>query len=605
MSLAFSLKSISKTYGDDTLFHNLSIDFKFNEQLGIIGNNGSGKSTLLKIMAGDTLPDDGERVIKKGLRVTYLPQEDDLDPDVTVEQLLYNSLRDLPIDEPECHKIVKSSIGRGGFNEPDTLCGELSGGWKKRLSIIRAFCLQPDILLMDEPTNHLDLDGILWLETILKSAQFSFILVSHDRSFLDSVCLNIMEIGPYFPEGYFKISGNYSHFTKIRDQFLLAQEKKQQSLASKMRREEEWLRQGPKARTSKAKFRIDQAHLLRSEIEQLKQRNQRTAKVAIDFHGTGRKTKKLIRAFEIQKQVSEVLLFSQITFEIGPGFCLGVVGDNGSGKSTFLSVIEKTILPDSGKVEWAQDLKIAVFDQHRLKLNPDDTLRDALNPPGGDSVNYKGRPVHIVTWAKRFLFLPDQLDMPVRRLSGGEKARIMLANLMLHPCDVLLLDEPTNDLDILSLQVLEQSILQFPGSVIIVSHDRYLMDTVCHRMLYLEPGNPSLFFKDFTQILSHRNNKPNGRIKKKESTSKKPNSRNSKSVLFSYKDKYELEHIEENILNAEERVSYLENKIQDPSVISDNVQMDKFCLKLKEAQEKVQALYDRWEVLEQKKAEAD
>lgn len=599
MTLVFSLKHISKTYGDDTLFHDLSIDFKLKEQLGIIGSNGSGKSTLLKIIAGKTVPDSGERVAKKDVRFQYLEQDDLMDPDKSVEQLLYDGLEGLGFDEKEMHRIVQTSIGKGEFESPGTLFKHLSGGWKKRLAITRALCTQPDLLLLDEPTNHLDIKGILWLEQILKTARFSFILVSHDRSFLDHVCRNVMEIGRYYPAGYYRVNGNYTHFNRQRDKFLTAQQKQQDSLSSKVRREEEWLRQGPKARTSKAKYRIDQAMELRNQLSALKNRNRSTATVDIDFHATGRRTKSLLRAYRIGKHLNHTPLFSDITFEIRPRFCLGVVGDNGSGKSTFLSVLEQTVKPDTGKIEWAQDLKITVFDQTRSALNPDHTLKQALNPAGSDSVNYKGRPIHIVTWAKRFLFMPDQLDMPVNRLSGGEKARIMLANVMLTPCDVLMLDEPTNDLDILSLEVLEESIRQFPGAVVIVSHDRYLMDRVCHRMLYLDPGKESLFFKDFSQIMAHRNLSLPQKAKK---IKEKPARPKPQKTHFSYKDKFELDHIEDHILNAEAIVEQLTQQVQDPETANDREKMETACSELKAAQETVQNLYDRWQDLEQKKA---
>ncbi|WP_300458540.1 ABC-F family ATP-binding cassette domain-containing protein [Desulfobacula sp.] len=600
MSHIFSLKNISKTYGDDTLFQELSIDFKLNEQLGLIGMNGSGKSTLLKLIAGQIQPDTGEVMTKSGLRFIYLPQEDQFDPDLTVEQILYDSINAISLDDKERHKRVQSALGKGGFTDTTLLSNNLSGGWKKRLAITRALCGKPDILLLDEPTNHLDINGILWLEDILTTARFSFIVISHDRTFLENTCLNIMEIGRYYAPGYFKINGKYKKFEQERQKFLTAQQKKQASLSSKMRREDEWLKQGAKARSTKAKYRIEQARELKMELMALKSRTQTTATVNIDFHATGRQTKALLRAYNLKKTINGKPLFSNITFEIGPGFCLGIVGENGSGKSTFLSILEKKILPDEGKIEWAQDLKIAVFDQTRSTLNLQSTLKQALNPGGGDSVNYKGRSIHIVTWAKRFLFMPDQLDMPVKSLSGGEKARIIIANIMLTPCDILLLDEPTNDLDILSLEVLEDSIRQFPGAVIIVSHDRYLMDAVCHRILYFDPVAEAKFFKDVQQIMTYRSTlreKP----KKVQQTKEK---KQATPMGFSYNDKYELDHIEEKILAAEEEVDGLTMKIQDPDIIRQPERMGHYCSLLKQTQEQVQTLYDRWEVLEAKKQSA-
>ncbi|MCA1793073.1 MAG: ATP-binding cassette domain-containing protein, partial [Desulfobacteraceae bacterium] len=464
MSVLFTFTEISKTFGDDTLFSDLSFDCKTGERLGLIGSNGSGKSTLLKIIAGKMLPDSGELAVQKGLRIVYLAQEDQLDPDQTVQDTLYTSLAPFSMDEKERHKRVNQAIGKGKFADTNMPVQLLSGGWKKRLAITRSLCMGPDLLLLDEPTNHLDIDGILWLEQVLVSAAFSYILVSHDRAFLENVCTGIMEMGKFYAQGYFKIQASYQVFEQERHKFLAAQQKQQTSLAGKMRREDEWLRQGAKARTTKARFRIDQADKLRQSLDALKERNRHIARVDIDFCATGRQTRKLIQVHNLTKGFQKTRLFSGITFELGPGACLGVTGVNGSGKSTFLSLLEKTIPPDHGTVKWAEGLKIAVFDQNRSRLNPQSLLRDALNPGGGDSVNYLGKSVHVVTWAKRFLFLPDQLDMPVKRLSGGEKARIILANLMLQPADVLLLDEPTNDLDILSLEVLEQSIKEFAGA---------------------------------------------------------------------------------------------------------------------------------------------
>lgn len=601
MSLVYSLRNITKIYGDDTLFENLCIDFKQDEQLGLIGINGSGKSTLLKLIAQDTDPDTGELSIPTQIRCIYLPQDDVFEPDQTVETILFRQARSHIFDEKEQHRIVQKALGKGGFEDVHQKVDILSGGWKKKLAITRALCAQPDMLLLDEPTNHLDINGILWLESVLSGASFSFIVVSHDRTFLENVCKNTMEIGKHFPGGFFKVAGQYKKFIRERTKFLLAQEKMQSSLSSKMRREDEWLRQGPKARTSKAKYRIDQAQQLRQQLQAVKVRNRNAAMVNIDFDATGRKTKKLLRVFNLAKTIDEKLLFSNLTFELGPGMCIGVAGDNGSGKSTFLSVLEKKLAPDDGKVEWAQDLKIAVYDQNRSRLDPEATLREALNPSGGDSVNFKGRPIHVVSWAKRFLFIPDQLDMPVKRLSGGEKARILIANLMRTPCDILLLDEPTNDLDILSLEVLEDSIQQFPGAVVIVSHDRYLMDKVCHRIIYLEKDRETKIFKDFAQILQYRRQA----AKKNEKAAKKTVVKKTDTIVFSYKDKYELEQIEDKILEAEQVVDELSQIIQQPEIVTDGEKMKEYCSQLKTAQETVAGLYNRWEILEEKKAQSE
>lgn len=606
MSVLFSLNQVSKSYGDDTLFTDLTLDFKAKEQLGLIGMNGSGKSTLLKLIKGQIAPDEGELIVQQKNHFVYLAQQDTFDPEKSIETILYDSLEAEPIDDKERHKRINQALGKGKFEDPTLLAKNLSGGWTKRLAITRALCMKPDLLLLDEPTNHLDITGILWLEKILQTASFSFIVISHDRTFLENVCANIMEIGPYYAQGYFKIQGQYIKFEREREKFLAAQQKKQASMASKMRREDEWLHQGAKARSTKAKYRIEQAEKLRMELYSLKNRNRQTAKVGIDFSATGRQTRKLLQVHNLKKSFpgQDTPLFSNLTFELGPGFCLGVVGENGSGKSTLLSILKKNMEPDEGTVKWAENLRISIFDQNRTQLNPEIPLREALNPAGGDSVNYKGRTIHVVSWAKRFLFMPDQLDMPIKRLSGGEKARIILANLMLEPCDILLLDEPTNDLDILSLEVLEQSIQEFPGAVIIVSHDRYLMDRVCHKILYLDPAAGAQFYKDFNQILTSREALQKPTKKSLQKNIPKKNLPKGKSS-FSYKDKYELEHIEEKILEGEARVETLTEKIQAPEVIRDTALMTDICSQLERSESKVQKLYARWERLEDKKADAE
>ncbi len=246
MTVYFTLSEISKAYGDDTLFSDLSVDFKAGEHLGLIGSNGSGKSTLLRLIAGEAQPDTGEITVQKTCRIVYLPQEDRLNPEKTVEAVLFDSLAALPMDDRERHRRVNQALGKGGFVDTNAQVKTLSGGWRKRLAITRSLCMDPDLLLLDEPTNHLDIHGILWLEQILATAAFSFMIVSHDRAFLESTCTGTMEIARYYPKGYFKIHGGYQVFELERAKFLSAQEKQQASLASKMRREDECSARGPR-----------------------------------------------------------------------------------------------------------------------------------------------------------------------------------------------------------------------------------------------------------------------------------------------------------------------------------------------------------------------
>ena len=398
------------------------------------------------------------------------------------------------------------------------------------------------------PPNHLDIAGILWLEQMLVTARFSFVAVSHDRAFLENVCSHTMEIARYYQGGVFKIQGNYRKFEQERGQITWrAQAKKQSSLASKMRREDEWLRQGAKARTTKAKYRIDQAEELRKELSQVKARNRQTAKIDIDFSGTGRQTRKLLRVHNLTKGFQGNTLFSNITFELGPGFCLGIVGDNGSGKSTFLSLIEQSVEPDQGTVKWAENLKNRHLPSGTDPPGPG-------NDPAGCLKSGRGA-IRSITRGGPSMWSPGPNAFFSCRTSwtcrwadspAGKKHGSFWLKSCASPVDLLLLDEPTNDLDILSLEVLETSIKEFEGAVIIVSHDRYLMDRVCHRMLYLDNTENPKFYKDFAQILKARTarekaDQPVAEKSKKQTAKPAP----AKKKLFSFKDKYELENIEE------------------------------------------------------------
>ncbi len=596
-----SIKSIEKSYGNSNLFSNLSFDLKPQEHLGLIGMNGTGKSTLLKIICGSSLSDSGEFKLKSGTRCLYVPQKDEINLDINIEETLLFEIKKYIHEEKELLKTVKQALGTGKFTDPYQKCKSLSGGLQKRLAITRAIASKPDLLLLDEPTNHLDINGILWLEELLKNAKFSFIVATHDRYFLNNVCTHIMELGKQYPNGYLRTKGSYDRFNKEKINILNAQQQQQASLTSKMRREDQWLKQGAKARTTKAKYRINQAEELRQELTQLKTRNQKTSSVDIDFSTTGRQSKRLVTISNIKKTYKEQKLFDSITLSLMKNSCLGIVGENGSGKSTFINMVAKKTEPDSGIIHWVENLKIGFLDQQRMNLNPEITLKQALSPTGKDSVTYKDRTIHIVTWAKKFLFSPQDLEMPIKRFSGGEKAKILIAKLMLEPADLLLFDEPANDLDIPSLEILEQSILDFQGAIVIVSHDRYFLEKVSDQMLYLDGNGNAKIVAGYDQILKE---KELYREKVKSKKTKKTQVKKSSKIKFSFNEKFELEHIEEKILEVESEIEKLEKLISTPEISSNPTKLADSCSKLQVQKEKSEDLYTRWEELETKKANA-
>jgi ABC transport system ATP-binding/permease protein len=526
MAALLSCSALRKSLGARTLFDNFSLTLAEGDRTGLIGPNGSGKTTLLEILAGNEPPDSGTVAMRKLTRLAYVPQDSLFEPHETVRSVLTAaldglSLDGLSLDDDQKHTDLEIMLSRAGFEDADTPAAALSGGWQKRLAIAAALVTAPDVLLLDEPTNHLDLDGILWLERALLAPN-ACLVVTHDRYFLENVATRVAEINRAYPQGAFQVRGNYSEFLERRQEFFEAQSKQQEALAGKVRREVEWLRRGPKARTSKSRSRIDAAGRL---IDQLAEATARsvTATAQIDFTPSERKTKRLIEAEGIGKAFGDKRLFQNLNLTLSPGVRVGLVGSNGSGKTTLLKILQGEIEPDEGTIRRAEALRVVHFSQDRTAhFDPQTTLRRMLSP-AGDSLIYRERAIHVAGWAKRFLFREEQLEMPMSRLSGGEKARVLIARLMLETADVLFLDEPTNDLDIPTLEVLEESLLEFPGALVLVSHDRYLLDRVSTVVIGLDGGGRARggdwtrgegeagVFADYSQWEASRNARPEGR----------------------------------------------------------------------------------------------
>src|SRR6266404_5162368 len=534
MALILSCQAIAKTYGARPLFENLPLSISDGDRIGLIGPNGSGKSTLLGILAGQIPPDSGTVSIRKLATVAYVAQQDDLPAGVTVREAMDPTPRTDVI------------LGKAGFTDQNALVDSLSGGWKKRLAIARALLRNPDLLILDEPTNHLDLEGILWLERLLATAPFASLVVSHDRYFLENAANAMVELDRVYPDGMFRVDGNYSQFLVKKEEFLHAQAKHQDALENRVRREIEWLRRGPKARTTKSKARIDNAGRLMSELGDLSQRTSQRS-MRIDFTGTDRRTKRLMEAEGVAKRLGGRELFEDLSFVLAPGTRVGLLGPNGSGKTTLLRLLAGELEPDTGTIRRADGAQILYFDQNREHLDPSQTLRRALAPEG-DTVIFRGRPVHVAGWAARFLFHGEQLELPVSRLSGGEQARVLIARLMLRPADVLLLDEPTNDLDIPTLEVLEDNLLDFPGALVLVTHDRYLLDRVCTAIVGLDGQGGAGLFADTGQWVREASRPP---AAARESAPPPERERKPPKKL-SFIEKREWDQIEERILEAEE-----------------------------------------------------
>jgi ABC transport system ATP-binding/permease protein len=600
MSL-ISLQNISKTFGVRPLFQGLSVVISEGERIGLIGPNGSGKSTLVSILAGVETADEGIVAFRKNVRTGYVPQESRFSAGETVRSVLNDALKGESSDEYERESRINVAAGRAGFDSLDLEAASLSGGWKKRLSIARELVREPDVLLLDEPTNHLDLDGIIWLEKLLIGSSFASLVVSHDRYFLENVVSDMIEINRIYPEGIFRVKGNYSEFLLKREEFVELQNKQRESLENVVRREVEWLRRGPKARTTKSKARIDQAGRMMSELADMQSRAM-TGTTQIDFSASGRKTKKLIAVEGLRKELGGRTLFQKLNLNLAPGVRLGLVGPNGSGKTTLLRILAGQMEADAGTIERADGLRIVYFDQHRERLDPTQSLRSALCPHG-DNVIFRDRPMHVVSWAKRFLFRTEQLDLAVERLSGGERARVAIANLMLEPADVLMLDEPTNDLDINTLEVLEANLLDFTGALVLVTHDRYMLDRVSTIVLGLDGKGDSGLFADYSQWEQFRSDAAKDLaakdLKVEPQAVAKPAPPKKR---LSYIEQREWDQIETLIHAAEDKLAGVQRALEDPVVTSDPKRLQECYAQLQPSQAEVDRLYERWAELEAKVA---
>ncbi|MFY9645766.1 MAG: ABC-F family ATP-binding cassette domain-containing protein [Terriglobales bacterium] len=589
-------QEITKAFGANPLFQNVSFTISDGDRIGLIGPNGSGKSTLLRILAGEVAPDSGEVSFRKRTRLACVEQDSRFEPGATVRLVIEGALDRCGVSGTERGARFAETLGRAGFEDLEARATELSGGWQKRLAIVEALVQHPDILLLDEPTNHLDLLGITWLEDLLEQASFASVIVSHDRYFLENVTTDMVELSRVYPEGSLRVKGNYSEFLVKKEEFLHAQSRRQEALENLVHGEIEWLRRGAKARTRKSKARISKAGDLMIELADLNQRT-RTSTAQIDFSATDRKTKRLIELQDVTCTMGTRALFDGLNFILTAGMRVGLVGPNGSGKTTLLRLLQGDLAPSGGQIRSADWLRIVYFDQTRT-LDPDVTLRRALAPEG-DSVVYRHRVIHVAGWAARFLFTGEQLSQPVGRLSGGERARVLIAQLMLQPADILLLDEPTNDLDIPTLEILEESLIDFPGSLVLVTHDRYMLDRVSTIVLGLNGKGGADVFADYGQWEAWQMQ----RSKPEATTSTMPaDSRSAPQTKkkLSYLEAREYATIEQRVEEAEQLVQAKRGEMEDPANATNAALLVSTQAELDAAQEALDALYTRWAELEKK-----
>jgi ATP-binding cassette subfamily F protein uup len=599
-------QNLGKAFTARPLFSGLSFSIAEGQRIGLIGPNGAGKSTLLKILVGRIPPDEGTLSLQRGLRTGFLEQVPSFTPDSTIDSSLMEVSHD-PYDWQEIARaqelMAKLSLltdGRG----PDTPVASLSGGWKKRVALARELMRQPDLLLLDEPTNHLDVASIMWLEEFLAQTRMACVTITHDRLFLQRVSNQILELDRRHKDGLLRVNGDYAAYLEQRAQALATQESQETKLRNTLRRETEWLRRGAQARQTKQQARIQKHGELSEQVDELNERNQ-NLKVKMDFHDAGKSPKRLIEAKGIRKSYDGTSVVPPMDLLITPKSRIGLLGNNGCGKSTLIRLLVGQEEPDAGTVERAEQLQVVYFEQNRETLDPTQTVYNTICPLG-DYVDVAGQKVHAKSYLSKFLFTYDQMDMPVGKLSGGEQSRLLLAKLMLQRANVLILDEPTNDLDMATLDVLQEVLREFNGAVILVTHDRYFLDQVTDQILAfaVNPKGEKVVerFAGLAQWESwHRGQEHGDKEDKSTPSASGPSLASAGKPVrkkLSFKDQREYDGMEAAIQKAEAQLQALTEESQKSEVIADGERLRNLTHTMGETQAEIDRLYARWAELE-------
>ncbi len=603
MEILLAAQGLEKSFGARPLFAGVSFVVGARERVGLIGPNGAGKSTLLKILAGRLSPDSGSVSPRRGLRIGFVEQIPTFSEGATIESALLEGEGGAGEDWESAGK-VRAQIARLGLLDgaasPSTPVTQLSGGWRKRVALGRELVRQPDLLLLDEPTNHLDVAGIRWLEELLARSPFATIAVTHDRVFLQRVTNRILELDKRHEDGLLAVSGGYERYLQVRGETLAAQERREIVLKNTLRRETEWLHRGAQARSTKQQARIQRAGELLEQVSELGVRNQ--SRIAdIELRGTDKSPKRLAEGADISKSYGDRVLFRHETVRLQPGMRLGLLGDNGCGKSTLIRVLVGDEKPDSGTVFRADGLRVAYFEQNRDLLDLSATVAQNVCPVG-EHVDFDGQRIHVRGYLDRFLFSRDQVDLQVGKLSGGEQSRLLIARLMLRPANLLVLDEPTNDLDTATLAVLEESLTSFAGAILLVTHDRYFLDQVATEILAFPSGGVGdgqlQRFSSVEQWERWEDARvAAARVRARATTGGAAVAAPKKKKL-SYKDQREYDGIEAIILQAEAELASLVADSQDPRTASNGAALIALNQRIADAHMRVEALYARWTELE-------
>ena len=624
------LSNISIAYGTHALLKNADFQLDAGERVGLLGRNGEGKSTLMKIIAGNVLPDHGDIWRQPELRLAWLQQSPDLPDDATIYDAVAGGLGELgewltryhaltlfmDYDDDKAlnemgdlqHKLeshngwhfqqrVETTLNK--LDLPGELkISDLSGGWKRRVALARALVIEPEVLLLDEPTNHLDFESINWLEEQMLNFQGAVLFVTHDRSFLQKLATRIVDLDR---GNLVSWAGNYDDYLTRKAAALEDEANQNAEFDKKLADEEVWIRQGVKARRTRNEGRVRALEKLRSERAQ-RRLQQGTARLALEKGDAS--GKRVIEVKDICFGYGEKQIIKNFSTLIQRGDKIGLIGANGAGKSTLLKILLQQLVPDSGTVEQGTKLEIAYFDQLRDQLDPNLTVADTV-ADGNDFVEIAGNKRHVMSYLGDFLFAPARARSPVKSLSGGEKNRLLLARLFTRPANLIVMDEPTNDLDLETLELLEEKLVNYDGTLLLVSHDRAFLDNVVTSVYVLNgSGDVDEFVGGYTDWMSHvdqeKQTKPAIVVKKTEAVSKqeKP-ATTAKKKKLSFKEQQELDKLPQLIDELEARQVALTEQISSPSFYKkDPLVVAKTLDELKAIEVKLEQVFARWNELE-------
>ena len=618
----FSANELRLAYGHQTLLDGVTVAISAGEKVGLVGRNGCGKTSLLKILANENQADSGETSARRGLRIGYLPQEFELDPVLSVYDNIAAGAADVASavtryengdgSESELADLLTliehtdgwnldariKALSNALFTPPlESETGPLSGGEKRRVALCSALASQPDLLLLDEPTNHLDSESIRWLEDFLKTYTGAVIFVTHDRYFLNVIATRIIEISDGKAYSH---PGNYTAFLEskaARQEIAENTEKKRQKF---LKDELKWVKAGVKARTTKSRSRLDAFYEVKDQDAPV-----REGEIDLLIPPPPRLGNTIVDLEEVSITLGDRTLFRSMNLSLEEGQCTGIVGKNGVGKSTLLKICLQQLEPTSGKAILGKQVKINYIDQSRMQLDGTGSLLDEISD-GNEKIEFGDEILGARAYLRRFLFSDERINERVDLLSGGERARLMLAKVLKTGGNLIVLDEPTNDLDLQSLRMLEEALAAFPGTILVVSHDRYFLDRICDQIVAFEDDGVKVSPGNFSYYLEKRQARENAaraqataanRAAKKRASEKK-----DKPRKLTMAEAKELETLEEKVMEADEVVTTLQEKLSSPEVQTDFERIPVVMAELEAAKKVADGLINRWEFLEEVKA---